>query len=487
MKRLIATLFMAMLIAVALICSVNAYNPGDPIGWVYNSDVLAYIDGYPIKSYNINWKTYVVAEDLLNYGFNVEWRGDEKMLIIHPEHTTLPENYTTTYEHTESDGVPGTPAMEYIYTDITTWIGDTQVESYNISGNTCVCMDDLATYFAKDYVWDADSYELRMAVEYESSLCPDFNHNFNIYTVEPTCTQLGYIRFNCIDCGYYFVDYLGYGHDYDGYDFCRICGERYVIDPNRNQSDIDIASSVEWISQRKIWYDDANGCFVLVFALLDENNNEVDAPAVVNVEIENDNGEVVYDTRHIVTTDDYDTWYYNNGTVSHRQATIYIYDWEFIEGTTDSGKVHFTVYNDGYFYFDESVLSISSNLPKIDLAEMCTLTLPELPNYIYDKTRNDLLTTKITDISYTFEETYNGNVELSLSFTGERIDFDVNQSMSKICKIAWKLLDEDGFVVDSGIVYTPTLKPGDKFKNVTESIYSLSPGNYTLEILDIVN
>jgi len=135
---------------------------GDPIGDVLYTDIVAYIDGYAIRSYNINWNTYIVVEDLLLYGFNVVWYGTEKKLVVYPERTAAPENYTADYTPGKSGGKNGEVAMPYLYTDITTWIGSNKVNAYNIGGFTCMCIDDLAAVFAETYTYDNASRTLKM-------------------------------------------------------------------------------------------------------------------------------------------------------------------------------------------------------------------------------------------------------------------------------------------------------------------------------------
>lgn len=162
MRKLSFALALAIMLLIFSATSVAALKPGDPLGWVLNSNVTAYIDGYPIRSYNINGYTYIVAEDLMSYGFNVEWRGSEAKLIIHKNRTAVPANYTATYQHTANTEVPGTPAFQYLYTNITTWIEDKQITGYNIGGNTCICMDDLADVFSKAYVWNPTDASLRL-------------------------------------------------------------------------------------------------------------------------------------------------------------------------------------------------------------------------------------------------------------------------------------------------------------------------------------
>ena len=68
-------LFMLMFNAV----SANAAN-GDVIQPIYSTDILTYMDGIPIKGYNIGGQTLICLEDLSNYGFSVYY-CDEVRLI----------------------------------------------------------------------------------------------------------------------------------------------------------------------------------------------------------------------------------------------------------------------------------------------------------------------------------------------------------------------------------------------------------------------
>ena len=250
------------------------------------------------------------------------------------------------------------------------------------------------------------------------------------------------------------------------------------------ETEKQIASSVYWISERSVQYEEAEKCFILLFSLQDYNENYLKAPAVVDVRIENDNGEIVYDGMEFVYTENYSTWSNRFGK-SWLAASVKIpVDW-ITPGTTEYGTIYFTVHNEEYFSFDEYALTLSGDLPTIDLAEGCVLHLPECPISISDEDYRDYLLTVVTDVTYSFEESY-GDVELYLYFTGERTDFEPDGYVSKYCSIGWKLYDKDGYVIDSGTATTPALEPGDRFRNVEEHIYNLTPGEYWLEILDVV-
>ncbi len=160
-NRLVSLLLALTLCCTALVLPTSAAQPGEPMGWVLYTDIVAYIDGHPIRSYNIAGSTYVVVEDLMAYGFAVTWDPSVPRLVIGDRTGGV----TSTYTPAENTGTPGAPAMPYLYTDITTWIHDTQVTGYNIGGYTVICMDDLARFYADDYVWDPANLALRMTVK----------------------------------------------------------------------------------------------------------------------------------------------------------------------------------------------------------------------------------------------------------------------------------------------------------------------------------
>lgn len=167
-KRFLSVVLMVVMLSTVLSVPVSALRPGDPMGWVLYTDIVAYIDGYPVRSYNINGYTYVVVEDLVEYGFNVTWKPDEQKLVV-GERTG---KVTSDYKPEKNTHRPGDRAMQYLYTKITTWLKDTQVTGYNIGGYTCICMDDLAKHYASEYVWDAAGRALRMTISGKIPVTP---------------------------------------------------------------------------------------------------------------------------------------------------------------------------------------------------------------------------------------------------------------------------------------------------------------------------
>lgn len=143
------------------ICSVVFAKNGDIIGYAKYSDIAAYINHYPITSYNINDNTAIVAEDLQNYGFNVEWNGEARSLSITKNTETKNITpYGTVYKYSYKAGQNSYP---YLETDITAYVNSQKIESFNIDGKTCIYMNDLAPY--GEIIWVPEVRALKMWIE----------------------------------------------------------------------------------------------------------------------------------------------------------------------------------------------------------------------------------------------------------------------------------------------------------------------------------
>lgn len=146
--------FLAIIITVTILFSVctgvSAHNIGDVINNTMYSDIVASINDYNIASFNIDGYTAIVAEDLRNYGFNVEWVPEQKALYISRNYST--NNVLSTYI---APIVPasqvGMKANDVLYTDIVTYINGVQIPSYNIGGRTIIYFNDLASFGTISY------------------------------------------------------------------------------------------------------------------------------------------------------------------------------------------------------------------------------------------------------------------------------------------------------------------------------------------------
>lgn len=69
MKKRIA--FVIITVVAAVLFALGASAVGEIAGSAVRTDIAAYINNYPISSYNIDGYTAVIAEELSDYGFTV--------------------------------------------------------------------------------------------------------------------------------------------------------------------------------------------------------------------------------------------------------------------------------------------------------------------------------------------------------------------------------------------------------------------------------
>lgn len=126
---------------------------GDVCGDIYTTDIGAYIDDMPIKSYNIGGKTAVVVESLREYGFSVEWREQERLLIAKTGY--MPENLPS---YTQKAEAPGNIAGKIYETDIKVIFNGIEVPSFNIGGLTAVAIEDMGNLTGGRYSYDGNAH-----------------------------------------------------------------------------------------------------------------------------------------------------------------------------------------------------------------------------------------------------------------------------------------------------------------------------------------
>ena len=51
-------------------------------GYYYETDIVTYLDGKPITAYNIGGNTYILAEEMRDFGYVVEWVEEDRNLWI---------------------------------------------------------------------------------------------------------------------------------------------------------------------------------------------------------------------------------------------------------------------------------------------------------------------------------------------------------------------------------------------------------------------
>lgn len=117
-------------------------------GEVLYTDIGVLIDDSPIESYNINDYTYVVAEDLEKYGFDVIWNGAVRTLHIdHNVHKGYEIALDKEKINVKKADIPQRKHYCHVYsTDIKTYLDGEEIDAFNVNGRTMIQIDYLARY-----------------------------------------------------------------------------------------------------------------------------------------------------------------------------------------------------------------------------------------------------------------------------------------------------------------------------------------------------
>ncbi|MBO5409030.1 MAG: hypothetical protein J6A61_06515 [Clostridia bacterium] len=184
--------FFTMIIFGLLFMALSA--GASDLGYVTTTDIVAFIDYSPIESYNYKDKTYIVAEDLLNYGFDVVWDNQTRELKIDRKpHSFTP--YISDFVNEVKPPRTFKPSFLVYPTDIKTYVNGELAESYNIDGRTVLNIDFL--YHWGNCIYDdaARRYEVRIlekeiADTDESTQTVDESTDY--YKYVKTVTQKGF-------------------------------------------------------------------------------------------------------------------------------------------------------------------------------------------------------------------------------------------------------------------------------------------------------
>ncbi len=201
-----------------------AENVGDIIGNIYSTDIIAYIDDMPIRSYNIGGRTAVPIEDLRDYGFEVEWNESSREL-----RAEISDKPMESPKAAIEKQVPGNAIGNIYYTDIRVFINGIEgMRTYNIGGITCIAIEDLGVMgvsaddypkyscYGMRYVYDNASrtiklYTLRagdlLETKYGTAVIKKLEANYTadtyIYLDDTSPDPLGCLSFYVPDKGDY--------------------------------------------------------------------------------------------------------------------------------------------------------------------------------------------------------------------------------------------------------------------------------------------
>lgn len=157
MKKLIAFV-LTLTVIMSSFAMVAQARVGDVIGTALHTDIVVYINHYAVPSYIVNGQSVVVAEDLVNFGFDVVWNGYARTLEINRNGNPyvnlmyVGKGYTT-----------GSKYANILSTDIVVWAGGRRVTSYNINGYTMIPVEELTMF--GEVIWVAGERALKMWID----------------------------------------------------------------------------------------------------------------------------------------------------------------------------------------------------------------------------------------------------------------------------------------------------------------------------------
>lgn len=157
MKKMICILilFCCFLLGEGIVCAAPIMEKA-----IY-SDITAYINDIPIPSYNVDNRTMIIAEDLVNYGFDVKYVEKERCLYI---------DYNENKEVTANDIQEqkkniGDTAFDVYPTDIFIKVngittGYQYGASYNIGGKMLASIEELDRFKNSYIIWNEEQRKI---------------------------------------------------------------------------------------------------------------------------------------------------------------------------------------------------------------------------------------------------------------------------------------------------------------------------------------
>lgn len=236
--------------------------------------------------------------------------------------------------------------------------------------------------------------------------------------------------------------------------------------------------NVQYIGNGSAQYKDEE--YTLLFSFYDEDEKELWINCSVDITIKNGD-ENVYSATKTITEDDFSYWENFIGERSYC-ASIIINKNDIQKGSSSDGKVFFDITGNefGYKIFEKYEFNISE-LPRITSVDKSSVTLPPTPITLNDYTWNGDVnsTIKIDSINTKLEEEFDDSFSITLVFTGSKTFGEYGCTYFNC-----RLINEEGFVVDSSMLSTEQLNVGDKFNTLEGCFYCVPEGNYTVEIFE---
>jgi hypothetical protein len=177
-------LLTVILLTSLLTVSIDARNINDVLGDVLQSDVIAYINGYPMRTFAADGKILVIADDLRDYGFDVVWNDATRSVHIVSNINAI----NAPASIASGNQPPGSFVMHYIYSDIKVYLSGVLIESYVADGQVLIDFEPLKQISAPSQHTASISYD----GDELTLIHPPVVHNgFLFFTVESLMAGFG--------------------------------------------------------------------------------------------------------------------------------------------------------------------------------------------------------------------------------------------------------------------------------------------------------
>lgn len=156
--------FLSVLLVSLLIIPVSAANVGDKISEAVYTDIVAYVNNYPMPAYVIDGYAVIVAEDLRDYCCDVVYdeitrslyitkAGEDAKFANNAVYSPIRVCKIIDYYDVVSGITVGSYYTDVLYTDIKTYVNGNEVKSFNVNGKTMIVIDEFGKYM-DGYTWD---------------------------------------------------------------------------------------------------------------------------------------------------------------------------------------------------------------------------------------------------------------------------------------------------------------------------------------------
>nr|QGT50964.1 hypothetical protein Firmicute1046_0400 [uncultured Firmicutes bacterium] len=157
------------------------------IGTTKVTDIVAFIDTHGIPCYNYNGYTFISAENLQYYGFDVNWNGDTQ---------TLTMDYNPTKQVTAEHGIPYELDLHYGANMHKVYASDNKVimngypiEAYSIDGQMIINFENLSCL--GEVIWNSGLRTIYVTTDRFRAANRDWQDTLPAYIAAENSTILG--------------------------------------------------------------------------------------------------------------------------------------------------------------------------------------------------------------------------------------------------------------------------------------------------------